>query len=85
MGAIIMIELRNSTDHTFTDISSEEWRKYTFPDGEVVFIANPAWLNVNPKSGGHRLLDQQGESHYVPANWLCLTWKALDGQPHFVK
>jgi hypothetical protein len=78
-------------DAEFTDISGEEWRKYLFaeevlPDGRIrrsvsLQINGPAYLNVSP-SGGHRILDKEGISHYVPCGWKHLSWKA---NPHFVK
>jgi hypothetical protein len=78
------MELRNKTDLIFTDISSEEWRTYIFFDGSTLHIDAPLYLSVS-ESGGHRILDGAGVSHYVPAKWIHLCWKAKDGQPHFVK
>ena len=77
------IELRNETTRYFTDISSEESRTYDFGDGVTVTINRPQWLSVSA-SGGHRLLDAAGASHYVPTGWVHLTWWAKDNQPHFV-
>lgn len=78
-----MIELKNETDAEFTNISSEEYREYRFA-GETVRITAPCWLNVSA-SGGHRILDAVGLSHYIPTGWIHLQWKAKEGQPHFVK
>ena len=74
----------------FTDISTEQWRTYIFPeehlpDGRIkpetwVTINTPAYLNVSP-SGGHRILDRAGVSHYIPCGWKHLYWLA---EPHFV-
>lgn len=77
------MELRNESGLAFTDISSEVWREYQFR-GESVRIENPVALNVS-KSGGHRVLDERGVSHYIPSGWVHLTWVAKDGKPHFVK
>jgi hypothetical protein len=66
----------------FSDISSEEYRVYEFA-GKSVRIDSPKLLNVS-KSGGHRILDASGISHYVPSGWLHLFWKARDGEPSFV-
>lgn len=65
----------------FHDISSEEWREYEF-DGvtKKVRIEKPIALNVS-KTGGHRLIDSQGISHYIPRGWKHLSWKA---DPQFV-
>ncbi|MBK3780132.1 hypothetical protein G3A43_07665 [Paraburkholderia aspalathi] len=79
--------MRNESKHTFIDISSELYREYTFPGrGRVsitVRIDNPTDLSVS-ESGGHRLLDAEGVSHYIPAGWVELRWKARDGAPNFV-
>lgn len=79
--------LRNETEYKFTDISSEKWRQYRFPsddvEGNLVFIADPIALHVS-RSGGHRVLDAHGVSHYVPKGWIELSWEAREDQPHFV-
>lgn len=63
------------------DISDEQWRQYRFPNGEVIKIEHPVYLNVSD-SGGHRIFD--GEfSHYVPAGWIHLVWLVKEGNPHF--
>ena len=74
----------NSTDLTFTDISSEQWREYQFLGGDTVQIEQPLQLNVND-SGGHRIFDAEGVSHYVPAGWIHLKWIAKGGAPNFVR
>lgn len=77
-------EFRNATDLEFTDISSEEWREYYFPGGEIVRIDAPVMLNVS-ESRGHRIFDACGISHYIPPGWLHLKWKVKTGAPNFVK
>lgn len=67
----------------FKDITSEEFREYIFPQGEVVRITAPARINIS-KSGGHRIVDTNGVSHYISKGWLELRWKAKEGQPAFV-
>jgi hypothetical protein len=78
------MEIRNSSENVFTDISSEEWRLYEFESGAKILIKSPTHLSVS-KIGGHRLLDEDGISHYVPATWIHIAWKAKDDKPHFVK
>lgn len=73
--------MKNETGLQFTEINSEKYRVYEFPGGEQVRIDNPTHLNVS-KSGGHRILDAQGISHYIPPTWIHLYW---EGNPHFVK
>jgi hypothetical protein len=80
--------MNNASKHQFTEISSEMYREYTFPAKEggrfvKVRINNPTHLSVS-ESGGHRLLDADGVSHYVPSGWVHLSWKAKEGQPNFV-
>lgn len=74
----------NKSDLEFTDISSESARTYVFYNGVEISIYNPTHLNVS-KSGGHRLLDAQGISHYIPPKWCHLYWSVKKGQPNFVK
>ena len=69
-------------ERDWTDISSEEYRIYDF--GVVkggVRIDHPRDLHVSD-SGGHRILDKEGVSHYIPSGWLHISWKA---DPPFVK
>ena len=77
----------NQSKHQFADISSEEYREYTFPALQGRFvkvrIKEPTHLSVS-ESGGHRLLDAAGISHYVPTGWVELAWKAKTGHPNFV-
>jgi len=74
---------RNGTSLKFIDISSEEWREYERSNGTITKIKNPIALNVS-KSGGHRIFDGNGVSHYVTGGWIHLYWHVKDGQPHFV-
>lgn len=77
------MEFKNESGLEFTDISSEESRVYTFPNGSVT-VLGPTHLHVS-KSGGHRIFSIDGLSRYIPSGWICLTWKAKRGQPNFVK
>jgi hypothetical protein len=68
----------------FKDISSEKYREYIFPyfwKGNVR-IKNPLKLHVS-ESGGHRIIDAQGKSHYIPNKWVHLWWKVKPGCKHF--
>lgn len=64
------------------DISSEEYRAYEFGTDKIVRIENPLKLKLS--AAGHRVLDGQGISHYIPKGWHHLSWKAKDGFPAFV-
>ena len=80
----LALEFKNESDLVFTDISSEAWREYQFDSGATVRIENPAKLNVS-ESGGHRIFDGQGLSHYVPKGWIHLMWEPKPGEPNFVR
>jgi hypothetical protein len=67
---------------TFSSLEDEEYRVYSFADGSEVRIRLPKALNVS-KSGGHRVLDKDGVSHYIPAGWNHLYWKVFEGKPAF--
>ena len=75
---------RNGTPHKFDDISSETYREYVFPDMNIR-IDNPVALNVNYSSGGHRVYDGEGVSHYVPSGWREIKWEVDGEKPHFVR
>lgn len=77
------MEFLNDSTLEFTDISSEAFREYEF-ENKTIRIEQPLKLNVSA-SGGHRIFDASGTSHYVPAGWLQLKWQARTGFPHFVK
>lgn len=74
----------NESGLAFSDISSEAFRVYEFSNGKEVRIDEPLRLNVSP-SGGHRLFDASGTSHYIPKGWVHLRWKVKTGAPNFVK
>lgn len=75
------MQLQDSLNREWVDISSEKYRRYVFPDG-VVEIVEPLNLHVS-ESGGHRVFN--GRSWYIPPTWIAIEWEAKDGQPHFVK
>lgn len=74
----------NESGNDFVDISSEASRTYNFGQKGFVKINKPLKLSVS-SSGGHRIFTADGQSHYVPAGWIHLSWVAKDGEPHFVK
>ena len=75
--------LTNGSDHKFVDITTESQRTYVFPGGHEVVINCPSFLSVS--AGGHRLLDADGTSHYIPKGWIHLKWKVWPTEPNFVK
>ncbi|WP_028003164.1 hypothetical protein [Sinorhizobium meliloti] len=75
------MEFRNNSGLEFKDISSEVSRTYHFAQRSFT-IDEPLKLNVSA-SGGHRIFDASGKSHYIPAGWLHLEWVAKEDAPHF--
>lgn len=75
---------KNSTELEFTDISNELYRTYTFFENQDITIKQPLRLHVS-ESGGHRVFDSSGISHYIPAGWIHLKWEVSEGSPNFVK
>lgn len=65
----------------FKDISDEQYREYTFPDGTVIKIEGLE-LNVSA-SGGHRIKGADGFSYYVPTGWVQLRWLPKAGSAPF--
>lgn len=78
-----MTEFKNESGLEFVDISSELYREYEF-ENKIVRIDEPLRLHVS-ESGGHRLFDSGGVSHYIPTGWIHLHWQVKDGEPNFVK
>lgn len=76
------MQVTNNEKLKFQSLESEQYRQYLFPNAQVVTIDFPTHINVS-KSGGHRILDAQGISHYVPAGWIELIWKVKEGKPAF--
>lgn len=63
------------------DISSEEYREYDF-GGRVYRIDNPLTLYMRPNGTTHRVLDEHGIVHCLPAPGqgdCVLRWKAKSG------
>ena len=58
-------------------IDHETYRTYEFPNNESIKITKPILLNVS-KSGGHRIVDSENVSHYIPSGWLHLYWESDD-------
>lgn len=79
-----MTDFRNDSGLEFADISTEEQRVYDFGERGLTIVDKPIRLNVS-ESGGHRIFDEDGGCHYIPAGWLHLTWSVKEGSPHFVR
>ena len=75
------MKLKNKSPHEFKQIIGRV-RHYQFPGGDVVTIVGPRYLHVS-KSGGHRIVDDEGVGHYVPPGWIHLWWTVAEDEPHF--
>ena len=76
--------MKNESGLEFKTITTEKYRTYEWSDGTKITINQPTHLNVS-QSGGHRLLDNAGVSHYIPSGWIHLYWEVYPDQPNFVK
>lgn len=79
---MVPTDITTNPDLTFLPLEDEQYRVYEFTGGDQIRINAPVALHVS-KSGGHRILDSMGISHYIPAGWIHLFWVVVDGQPHF--
>jgi hypothetical protein len=69
------------------DITSEEFRVYTYGDGSTFRIDNPVTVHVliDDKGGvSHRVVDTDGVTHRPERGWVGISWAAKEGAPKFV-
>lgn len=59
----------------------EKVRYYRFPNNEIVQIDEPVSLIVS--DNGHRLVDKEGRSHYVPYGWVHLYWDNIGNRAFY--
>ena len=59
----------------FEPITGEEYREYTFPNGQKLLFTNVTAICVRP-SGSHRLQTLDGKKFIVQPGWLCIEVKA---------
>jgi hypothetical protein len=75
-------KITNNPDLNFKSLEDEIFRVYEFTDGSKIRIDGPVALDVS-KSGGHRILDTKGISHYIPSGWVHPYWKVQEGKLPF--
>jgi len=65
------------------DVSSEAYRTYTFPGGELVTVIEPQtlWVKKGPAGDSHRIALANGNGVYVRAGWLKIEWANKPGSP----
>ena len=69
------------------DITSEEFRTYTYPDGSTFRIDNPVvcYVIIDDKGrASHRIVDADGVTHRPERGFVGISWAAKAGQPAFV-
>lgn len=68
------------------DITSEEYRVYTYGNGITFRIDAPAQLHVlsDDKGVSHRVIDCDGVTHRPERGWVAISWKPKPGEPSFV-
>lgn len=71
----------NESNLEFKDIDSELYRVYVYSDYKIT-INYPLKLNVSA-TGGHRVFDHEGISHYIKPGWKHLYWKSKPNYPNF--
>ena len=81
MSKLTFDKIRVPANMSFSSLESEKSRIYHFPNDEKRVIVDPIAINVS-RSGGHKVIDAEGITHYIPKGWLELTWKAKDGANH---
>lgn len=75
----VLTDFRNESGLKFTDISTEEFREYSFG----YRIDHPLWLHVSG-SGGHRIFNGEHCYYVQPEKGWAISWLVRDGEPHFV-
>ena len=55
----------------------EFYRVYSFADGNKLKIKNPQFIILS--ENGHRILDDEDISHYIPYGWNHLYWLNKNG------
>jgi hypothetical protein len=68
---------------TIIDVSSEQYRAYTYPDGVKFRINRPKTLYVLA-DGGHRIVDKNDVTHRPERGYVGISWLPKDGEPPFV-
>jgi hypothetical protein len=62
------------------DISVEQFREYTYPNGDKLRITGPKDLYIMA-NGSHRVVDMGGITHRPTPGYLGISWKQSDGRP----
>lgn len=68
------------------DISTEERRVYTYPNGDNFTIYAPVTLYIieDERGASHRVVDASGVTHRPERGWVAISWEAKEGSPKFI-
>ena len=75
-------EFSHTTDLTFRDLSTEEYREYMYNNGGVLRILQP-WKLAISRSGNHRVATKDGFSYIIVPGWIAIRVKKKVGAPAF--
>jgi len=69
---------------TKIDIATEQWRIYTYPNGDTFKISQPMmlWVIADERGTTHRVVDKEGVTHRPERGWVGISWlPAPDAAP----
>jgi len=55
----------------------EKYREYVYTDGYSYRVTSPVTVFLptsGPKQQSHRVVDTEGVTHYIPADWRAIRW-----------
>lgn len=73
----------NGVTYSPVDISSEDFRIYTYGSGKEFRIERPALLYLLDDNKTHRIVDMYGMTHRPERDWVGISWKTQRDQPPF--
>lgn len=79
-GGAPVTDVIGAADYTKYDVSSEQYRFYTYPNGDVFRITGPVDLYIT-KNGSHRVVDVDGVTHRPERGYVGISWKQSNGKP----
>lgn len=71
----------DASSSEWTDISSEAYRTYIYPEGVEYSVVGPLLISIS--ESGDRIFDDRGDSHWIHPGYVSITWRAKPGKPNF--
>lgn len=75
--------LINTSKLKFFVTTGEIYRTYVYPGFDEVTVSGTTHMAIDRSDGSHRLLDDSGKAHHIPAGFIHLYWEVEDGMPQF--